>query len=204
MEETKEHWEKIYKTKDLKEVSWYQEKPRPSLNYIQSLELDKDAAIIDVGGGDSFLADHLLAEGYSNITVLDISEEAINRAKKRLGKKAGKITWITADAGDLKLKESYDLWHDRAAFHFLTAEEKIENYLKSMKAHVKKGGYVILGTFSEKGPEKCSGIKIKQYSLHEMADLFVEDFEIVDSENIDHITPTEAIQNFSFGIFKKL
>ena len=204
MKDTKEHWEKIYKTKELEEVSWYQKKPRPSLDYINSLNLSKQAAIIDIGGGDSLLADHLLAEGYKNITVLDISEEAINRAKNRLGEKAEKISWIVADAGNLQLKKTYDLWHDRAAFHFLTDEERIENYLKAMRSSIKKGGHVILGTFSEKGPEKCSGIRIKQYSLHELADLFVEDFEIVNSENIDHITPSEAIQNFSFGIFKKL
>lgn len=204
MKNIKEHWEKIYKTKDPKEVSWYQEKPQPSMDYIKSLKLAKDSAIIDIGGGDSFLTDHLLAEGYTNITVLDISEEAMNRAKKRLGKKADKVSWITGDAGDLQLENSYDLWHDRAAFHFLTEEKRIENYLKVMKAHLKKGGFVILGTFSEKGPEKCSGIKIRQYSLHEMADLFRDEFETISCENNDHITPSKAVQNFSFCTFKKL
>lgn len=204
MKDLKEHWEKIYKTKELKEVSWYQEKPQPSLDFIASLNLSKDAAIIDIGGGDSYLVDNLLKNGFTNVTVLDISEEAIDRAKSRLGEKAEKVNWITADAGDLKLKNSYDLWHDRAAFHFLTEESKIQNYLKSMKAGVKKGGYVILGTFSEKGPEKCSGIKIQQYSLHEMTDLFKEDFETIQCENIDHITPSKSVQNFSFCTFKRL
>lgn len=204
MKNIKEHWEKIYKTKQPEEVSWYQKKPRPSLDYINSLNLSKKAAIIDIGGGDSLLADLLLAEGYTNLSILDISEEAINRAKSRMGEKAEKVTWIIADAGDLKLKESYDLWHDRAAFHFLTEEARIKNYLKSLRSHLKKGGYVILGTFSEKGPEKCSGIKIKQYSLHEMADLFNGDFETIQCENIDHITPSESVQNFSFCTFKKL
>src|SRR5690606_33602986 len=168
MEDRKLHWEKIYKTKDLTEVSWYQQKPETSLEFIAALKLKKDAKIIDIGGGDSLLADHLLAEGYRNITVLDISEEALKKAKARLGKKAEQINWVVADAAEFSPSEKYDLWHDRAALHFLTSEDQIKKYLKNLNDSLKRGGHAIIGAFSEKGPTKCSGIEIKQYSLHEL------------------------------------
>lgn len=203
MEDRKSHWEKIYKTKDLTEVSWYESKPKTSLEYIAALNLKKNAKIIDVGGGDSFLADHLLAEGYVNITVLDISEEALKKAKSRLGKKAEKIKWIVADVAEFTSSKKYDLWHDRAALHFLTGEDQIKRYLENLNSSLKKGGYAIIATFSEKGPTKCSGIEIKQYSLHELSELLSEDFEPLNCENIDHITPSEAVQNFTFCSFRK-
>lgn len=202
MKNKRSHWNKIYKTKALTEVSWYQPKPETSLEFIAELKLKKNAAIIDVGGGDSFLTDHLLAEGFKNITVLDISEEALERAKSRLGKKAEKVKWIQADAADFSPSESYDLWHDRAAFHFLTEEKQIQNYLKTLKKAVKPGGYVVMGTFSEKGPSKCSGIDIRQYSLHELNELLLDDFETLKCRNVDHITPSGEVQNFSFCSFQ--
>lgn len=199
----KDHWEKIYKSKEIDEVSWYQEKPLVALDFIESFKLKKDATIIDIGGGDSLLADHLLAEGYKNITVLDISEEALEKAKKRLGKKADGMEWIVADITRFDPKQQYDVWHDRAALHFLTNENEINNYVKTLQKSVKDNGYVILGTFSEKGPEKCSGIKVKQYSLSEMADLLKDEFEIMQCENVDHVTPTGDVQNFSFCRFRR-
>ena len=165
MEDRKTHWENIYGTRKLTDVSWYQPKPEASLNYIAEWGLRKNVHIIDVGGGDSFLVDFLLSEGYSNITVLDISEKALEKAKSRLGEKANLVTWIVTDAASFRPNYKYDLWHDRAAFHFLTDETDISNYLKTLEDSINPGGYVILGTFSEKGPLKCSGIEIKQYSV---------------------------------------
>lgn len=203
MGDKKEHWEKIYTTKEFKETSWFQKKPVVSLDIIESLGLSREARIIDIGGGDSYLVDNLLDLGYKNLNVLDISQVAIEKAKTRIGEKAGKVIWIVSDAVNYKADKKFDLWHDRAAFHFLTEEKKINTYLDNLKASVKPGGYVILATFSEKGPEKCSGITIKQYSAQDMERLFEKDFEIVRVENIDHTTPWGDKQNFTFGLFRK-
>lgn len=202
MIDRKSHWEEVYNNKDVDEVSWYQPKSETSMEYIRNFDLKKNAKIIDIGGGDSFLAENLLAEGFSDITVLDISERAIDRAKSRLGKTSKKIQWIVADASNFSPNEKYDLWHDRATFHFLTNENRINGYLHTMKSSLKKGGFGVLGTFSEKGPEKCSGIKVKQYSLHELSELLKTNFKTLECKNTDHITPTGAIQNFSFCSFK--
>ncbi len=204
MKDRKLHWENIYNTKKFTEVSWYQPKPEVSLNFIAQFDHPKDARIIDIGGGDSFLVDFLLQEEYTNITVLDISEKALNRAKDRLGgDKALNVNWITADAVNIQLNEPYDIWHDRAAFHFLTNKKDIDDYLNTLEKLVKPGGNVILGTFSDKGPDKCSGIEIKQYSADEMSVFLSPAFELSGCENLDHTTPTGNIQNFTFCLWKK-
>lgn len=202
--ERQEHWEKIYQTKSLTEVSWYQPKPETSLHYIQSLKLSKDSKIIDIGGGDSFLVDFLIEAGFTDISVLDISPSAIDRAKKRLGEKAEKIKWIVSDIVNFEPKESYDLWHDRAAFHFLKNETDIHNYLKIASNAVKKDGDLIIGTFSIDGPLKCSGIEIQQYSAESLKNCFSESFSAIQCEYIDHQTPFNTIQNFVFCVFKKI
>lgn len=198
------HWNNIYETKELNEVSWYQPKPATSLQFIEALQLPKSASIIDMGGGDSFLVDHLLAAGFENITVLDISEKAIEKAKYRLGDAAQKVKWVVADAAQFQPEEKYDVWHDRAAFHFLTDEHEISNYLKSAKQHIKPKGLLIVGTFSENGPKKCSGIEIKQYSKEALTARFQDGFEKVECININHETPSGSIQNFTFCKFKKV
>lgn len=203
MEDRKTHWENIYGAKKLTDVSWYQPKPEVSLNYIAGLQLKKNVQIIDIGGGDSFLVDFLLSEGYSNITVLDISEKALERAKSRLGDTGSNVKWIEADAADFRLNNKYDLWHDRAAFHFLTDEKEIDNYLNTLEDSINPGGIVILGTFSEKGPTKCSGIEIKQYSIEDMSKLLSPAFELIGCENQDHTTPTGSVQNFTFCRWRK-
>jgi 2-polyprenyl-3-methyl-5-hydroxy-6-metoxy-1,4-benzoquinol methylase len=199
----KAHWENIYDSKSLKEVSWYQPVPQTSLDLIAKCNLRKDAKIIDVGGGDGFLVDHLIDLGYSDITVLDISEAAIDRAKKRLGQRSHNIQWIVADIASFNPEETYDLWHDRAAFHFLTRPEEIQHYLKMLDKGIATGGDLILGTFSEKGPLKCSGIEISQYSIRDMEQLLSEGFEVLTSMNVDHPTPFDTVQNFTFASFKK-
>lgn len=199
----KNHWENIYQTKQLTEVSWYQPTPQTSLDFIQQLNTPLSAKIIDVGGGDSFLVDHLLKLGYTNITVLDISEAAINKAKTRLGVLAKKVNWIVSDITEFNSKEQYDLWHDRAAFHFLTSESDIKKYVEIVTKNISNEGNFIIGTFSENGPTKCSGIEIKQYSESSLANLFNLFFEKISCSTVNHQTPFNALQNFTFCMFKK-
>lgn len=203
MKDSKAHWENIYQTKKFPEVSWYQEKPETSLKIIRSFNLPKSAKIIDVGGGDSYLVDFLLEEGYENISVLDISAKALQKAKKRLGVKGKNINWIAADITEFEPQVHYDLWHDRAAFHFLTEATKIEKYKEVLKTSLNKEAYMILATFSENGPTKCSGQTIKQYSKEELSSLFSEGFKKITCENLNHTTPSGNAQNFSFCSFQK-
>lgn len=151
---TKEHWENIYQTKQLNEVSWFQQKPQTSLDFFEMFSVHKNAKIIDVGGGDSYLVDYLLELGYQDISVLDISKYALDRAKQRLGDKAKNVKWIEANAAHFQPVEKYDFWHDRAAFHFLTEHEDIENYIKTANESIAVNGVLIIGTFSENGLER--------------------------------------------------
>lgn len=199
----KKHWENIYQNKDLQEVSWYQPVPETSLNFIEQFQLSKSAKIIDVGGGDSLLVDHLIDLGYQDVTVLDISEIAIDKAKKRLGVLANKVKWIIADAAGFKPDCVYDFWHDRAAFHFLTAEEDINNYLNTAQQNLSKNGVLIIGTFSPQGPSKCSGIEIKQYSEDSMTEKLKCYFDKIRCVEVNHQTPFDTIQSFVFCSFKK-
>lgn len=200
----KKHWETIYQTKALNEVSWYQPTPETSLSFFEQFNVAKDAKIIDIGGGDSFLVDHLLELGYTDITVLDISEVALHKAQQRLGDNAKSIKWIVADAANFTPTEKYDFWHDRAAFHFLTDDNEISKYLNTAQQHIKPNGILLIGTFSEQGPKKCSGIEIKQYSETTMINRLKDYFEKIKCITIDHKTPFETIQNFVFCSFKKL
>ncbi|MEG0982952.1 class I SAM-dependent methyltransferase, partial [Algoriella sp.] len=156
----KNHWENIYDTKPLETVSWYQPNPEISIDFIQQFNLSKTAKIIDIGGGDSFFVDHLLDLGFENISVLDISQSAIDRAKERLGIKAEKVNWLVVDIVNFQPLEQYDFWHDRAAFHFLTSENEVKNYIETAAKSISSNGILAIGTFSEQGPTKCSGIEI--------------------------------------------
>ena len=198
------HWENVYQTKKLSEVSWFQPTPETSINFIKEFNISKSAKIIDVAGGDSFLVDHLLDLGYQNITVLDISETALSKAKQRLGGKSKKVKWIVADAATFKPTESYDFWHDRAAFHFLSQEQEIENYLKTVRENLTDSAVLVIGTFSEQGPKKCSGIEVKQYSEKSMTTRLSNYFEKIKCVVVDHTTPSGSIQNFIFCSFRKL
>jgi 2-polyprenyl-3-methyl-5-hydroxy-6-metoxy-1,4-benzoquinol methylase len=201
--DNKKHWENIYKTKQIEEVSWYQPTPITSLEFIEYFKLPFNAKIIDIGGGDSFLADHLLKLGYSDITVLDISETAIRKAKERLGNRACHVKWIVADVTTFRASEKYDFWHDRAAFHFLTTPGEIKSYIDMVQQSINSTGTVVIGTFSEDGPEKCSGIRIKQYSEKAMTKLLEKFFQKIKCITVDHQTPFNTIQNFIFCSFKK-
>lgn len=199
----KEHWEKIYNTRQFEETSWYQPKPEHSLEIIRSLGLSPEANIIDIGGGNSFLADHLLELGYKNIHVLDISAKALQDSQNRLGEKAEKINWIESDITNFKPDTSFELWHDRAALHFLTEDKPVEDYLTVLKNSLKKGAYCLLSVFSENGPDKCSGITIRKYATSALEELLESDFETVRLENRDHTTPWGTKQNFSTGLFRR-
>ncbi len=199
----KTHWENIYSTKELTDISWFQPVPETSLEFLAQFKLPKTAKIIDVGGGDSLLVDHLIEQGYSNITVLDISEVALERAKARLGDKAELVKWIVSDASTFVPVETYDFWHDRAVFHFLTEEKDIENYMKVLAKGVKVDGILIMGTFSEVGPTKCSGIPIKQYSEKSITDRLTALFDKIKCLTVDHRTPFDTIQNFLFCSFRR-
>ncbi|MFV5700038.1 class I SAM-dependent methyltransferase [Flavobacterium sp. ZT3R17] len=197
----KSHWETVYETKQPSEVSWTQENPKISLDFIRETNLGKSAKIIDIGGGDSKLVDFLLEDGYENITVLDISENALERAKIRLGKKAEKVTWIVSDITEFKPATTYDIWHDRATFHFLTSDAPINSYIKIAQKWI--SSFLIIGTFSDKGPMKCSGLEIKQYTETTLENQFQATFEKLKCINEDHITPFETTQNFIFCVFRK-
>jgi ubiquinone/menaquinone biosynthesis C-methylase UbiE len=201
MDERKKHWEAVYETRKPNEVSWTQDVPKTSLDFIRGLNLDKSAGIIDIGGGDGKLVDFLLNEGFENITVLDISEKALERAKKRLGADAKKVKWIVADVTRFHPDFTYEVWHDRAAFHFLTAPEHIQAYVDTVQKAV--GKYLIIATFSEKGPKKCSGLEIKQYTKERLQREFYDEFEMIRCLNEDHVTPFKTIQNFLFCVFER-
>ena len=201
--ERKSHWEKIYETKALTDVSWYQPTPQTSLTLIEKTGISKEAKIIDIGGGDSFLVDHLLELGYSNITVLDISVAAIERAKTRLGKNADKVNWIVSDITLFETNEQFDLWHDRAAFHFLTSMSDINAYVQHAKNFTQQNAHLIVGTFSEEGPLKCSGIEITQYNAHSLPMIFENDWKQVDNISVIHPTPFNTEQDFIFSVLLK-
>jgi ubiquinone/menaquinone biosynthesis C-methylase UbiE len=203
MEQSKQHWENVFSTKAPNEVSWTQEYPTTSMNYLENLNLSKTANIIDVGGGDSNLIDALLEKGYQNIWVLDISEAALERAKKRLGYKANKVHWIVSDITEFNTATKFDFWHDRAVFHFLTDAISIEKYVTLVGRAIAENGNFLLGTFSENGPIKCSGLEIKQYSENTMKNTFKEKFITVKCFTENHLTPFETLQNFQFCGFKK-
>lgn len=203
MNTKQEHWQEVYKNKNLKEVSWYQEKPETSLQLIQEANLNKSAAIIDVGGGNSNLVDYLLDLGYTNLSVLDISEEALKNAQKRLGEKAKKVNWILADITDFESDKKYDCWHDRAAFHFLTNEQTIEKYRNCCNASMRVQGRLIIGAFSENGPKKCSGLQTANYSAEALSAIFQPEFRTINCFTKNHTTPNNKVQNFQFCVFTK-
>lgn len=199
----KDFWERVYQNRSLIESGWYQPVPESSLNLIAASKISKKSRILDVGGGDSLLVDHLLSRGYQDITVLDISEKAIDKAKKRLGALAEKVTWICSDITKYQVNTPFDLWHDRACLHFLTQDSDLKLYKEKAVQSISPGGTLILGAFSKTGPEKCSGLPIHQYDSSELTELFLGKFESVENFETVHITPSKATQNYVFCRFKK-
>lgn len=199
----KSHWDHIYSTKPTELVSWYQPRPVQALQWIAELGLEPSAPLIDIGGGDSLLADYLLEMGHTDITVLDISEAALDRARARLGTLAGKLHWIASDCLDFEPVRAYSLWYDRAVFHFLTEPMQVRRYLEVMRSALEPGGYLILATFSEKGPDKCSGLPVQRYSVGSLTRVVGIDFEPLHCLNALHKTPSGDLQDFTHCLFRR-
>lgn len=201
MQNRKNHWEQVYKTKQSNEMSWTEAYPQASLELIQSLNLPLFAKIIDVGGGDSLLVDSLLDLGYTNLTILDISEFALEKAKQRLGDRAQLVTWVVSDICDFNPSTTYDCWHDRATFHFLLDENDIQKYIATTNRSIDR--YLIIGTFSNLGPKRCSNLEIHQYNEIGIEQVFINNFTKIGCKSRDHLTPFSTLQNFLFCVFKK-
>ena len=199
----KSHWDNVYTTKSETEVSWFQEDPAPSLELIALAGLSKGASIIDVGGGASRLVDILVERNLGPVTVLDVSAAALDAARKRLGSRAADVQWVTADITAWEPTQTYDLWHDRAAFHFLTDPADQSAYVERLKKAVRRGGHVVIGTFALDGPEKCSGLPIVRHDAASLSNILGTDFKLIDARRHDHVTPWGAVQKFQFSTFRR-
>jgi ubiquinone/menaquinone biosynthesis C-methylase UbiE len=201
----KSHWETVYQTKSDQQVSWFREHLDNSLRMILQTNVGKEAAIIDVGGGSSTLADDLLQHGFIDISVLDISAAALQKSKERLGAKADQIEWIEADITQVSLPGNhFDVWHDRAVFHFLTDAEDRRKYVELVMRSLKIGGHIIVASFGENGPQKCSGLDVVRYNPETMHNEFGNDFKLVKSLNETHETPFGTTQEFIYCYCRKL
>lgn len=203
--EPKGHWEKVYSTKSTTEVSWFQEHAKTSLKIMREANVSKSASIIDVGGGASTFVDDLLSDGYDDITVLDLSGAAMTAAKSRLGERASQPKWMQANILEVQFqKYSYDVWHDRAVFHFLTSENERRAYVGKVLQAVKPGGFVVVATFAEDGPTKCSGLPVMRYNASELHAEFGELFQLIGHEKESHHTPGGNEQKFVYCFCRTL
>lgn len=201
---SKSHWEQLYSTKAADSVSWFQQHAEYSLRLIRDTGLPPDASIIDVGGGASTLVDDLLQAGYGNLTVLDLSGAALAAAQRRLGARGAQVQWIEADITKVSLPaHAYDLWHDRAVFHFLTAPEERAAYVQAVLHALKPGGHIIIATFADDGPEQCSGLPVQRYRANELHAEFGEAFTLVHHEKETHYTPAGKSQQFVYCYCRK-
>ena len=198
------HWENVYTTKDEHAVSWFQERPDISLDLIRATGVDASAAIIDIGGGASRLVDALIDEGFDAVTVLDLSEKALATSKARLDAKGAHVQWLVADVMTWEPSQTYDVWHDRAALHFLTDPKDRAAYAERVLRAVRPGGHVIIGTFALDGPERCSGLPVIRHDAASLGKILGPSFELVESKRHDHHTPAGAIQRSQFSRFRRL
>lgn len=198
------HWESIYQTKADDQVSWFQHTPEPSLTLLTLAGATPASAIIDIGAGASHLVDALIDRGHGDVTVLDISQAALDADRARLGSAASRVTWIRSDVTAWQPSRSYDIWHDRAAFHFLTDPADQAAYAAVLTRALKPGGHAIIGTFAPDGPEKCSGLPIIRHDADSIGQLLGSGFELVDARRHEHKTPWDSIQLFQFSTFCKL
>lgn len=197
------HWQNVYATKGEAEVSWFQDSPATSLAMIRAANPDHHAAIIDIGGGASRLVDALLQDGYRHLTVLDLSANALAATKRRIGAAASTVDWIVADATTWEPAESYDVWHDRAAFHFLTDPRDRAAYVERLRSAVAPGGHVIIATFAPDGPEKCSGLPVQRHDSASLAAELGPEFELVETRSEVHHMPWHSTQAFQFSRFRR-
>lgn len=201
--ERQTHWQNVYQTKGERDVSWFQEIPTISLDLIRASGVATDASIIDIGGGASRLADALVAEGYHSVTVLDVSEKALTTSRNRLGPRAEQVTWIVADITAWRPDKSYDFWHDRAAFHFLTEPGDRAAYAECVRKAVRPGGHVVIGTFAPEGPERCSGLPVIRHDAGSIGEVLGPSFKLIESRRHDHLTPGGTKQRFQFSRFQR-
>lgn len=197
------HWENVYTSKGEDQVSWFQETPALSLELIRLAGAVRSSGIIDIGGGASRLADGLVSLGYADVTVLDLSAAALASARVRMGDKADRVTWIAADVTGWEPSRSYDVWHDRAAFHFLTLPADQAAYVARLRRALRPGGHAIIGTFAPDGPERCSGLLVSRYDAASLAAALGGGFELIDSRRHEHTTPWGATQKFQFSTFRR-
>ena len=204
-ETSRAHWENIYSTKEINQVSWFQAKPEMSLSLVRTWKpATQRPAVIDVGGGASTLVDCLLAEGYESLTVLDIAEAALDKARQRLGTAAQQIKWLVSDITAAVLPaETFDLWHDRAVFHFLTEEKQQASYVATLQRALKRGGVVVMSAFAPDGPTKCSNLNVRQYDCDALALILGDSFQLIASTRELHQTPFQTQQAFSYCVFQK-
>lgn len=200
MTDRREHWDHTYTVKSDTAVSWYQDEPSRSLALIRQAGR---GSVIDIGGGASHLVDRLLAEGYADLTVLDISDVALGRSKERLGAEAGKVSWIVADITRWTPARQWDVWHDRAVFHFLTEARAQDAYIAALKAGTRPGAHIVISTFALTGPEKCSGLPVQRYSADTLAARLGSDFALYAQEAETHPTPFGTTQDFTFAAFRR-
>jgi trans-aconitate methyltransferase len=198
------HWQNVYTTKGEGEVSWFQENPAPSLELIEMVRPSPHAAIVDIGGGASRLVDRLLDAGFDNLTVLDLSEAALEVSKARLGNRASHVRWVAADVTAWEPPQTYDLWHDRAAFHFLTEDAARVAYVDRVKKALKRTGHAIIGTFAPDGPERCSGLPVMRHDAASLAAALGAEFELIDARRHEHVTPWGSTQHFQFSTFRRI
>lgn len=197
------HWQGVYSSKATTAVSWYQETPAPSLDLLRLVGATPDAGIVDIGGGASILTDSLLAQGYRDLSVLDISQASLEASQARIGAAASDVDWIVADVTQWRPTRSYDIWHDRAAFHFLVDEKQQAAYADRLRSALREGGHAIIGTFAPDGPEKCSGLTVQRYDAASLGAKLGAGFQLIDSRRYDHVTPWGAVQHFHFGTFRR-
>ncbi len=204
MKDRRAHWERLYTTRPITHVGWYRPHLDTSLAFIQALDLPRSARILDVGGGASTLVDDLLALGFEAITVLDLSAAALDQARARLGERAERITWVTADITEVSLPAAaYDLWHDRAVFHFLTAPEERARYLEQLRTALRPGGFVILATFAPEAPPTCSGLPVVRYDLDTLVRTIGPGFRLVRHGREHHVTPGGVEQPYLYACFQR-
>ncbi len=200
--ERQAHWEKVYTTKSEREVSWFQEAPAPTLELLALIAATSRSAVIDVGGGASRLVDHLVSQGFEDVTVLDVSPAALAAARARLGGGADRVQWIAADVTTWAPSRAYDVWHDRAAFHFLTGAADQAAYVERLRAALRRGGHAIIGTFAPDGPQMCSGLAVARWDAASLGALLGPDFVLLDARPHEHVTPRGATQRFQFATFR--
>jgi SAM-dependent methyltransferase len=199
----KEHWQRVYSTKSEQEVSWYQHSPSPSRQLLGLVGATRDSAIIDVGGGASLLIDTLAQEGFRDLSVLDVSDAALKRARERLGSKSADVLWIAADITKWTPSRFYDVWHDRAAFHFFTNSSERVAYVQRLREALRPGGHAIIATFALDGPDKCSGLPVQRYDPAGLKEVLGDDFSLMHSRRHDHMTPAKMLQRFQFSVFRR-